>query len=221
VTALNREIKQIESSLQQWFSNKAFVKAAMVMDYPILPEEQVLVANAISRRQQEFATGRWLSRKGLQYFGLPDEPIKMGKLRNPVWPESIIGTISHDGEICAVALMREQKQMEKNIGVDLIHLSQRTDKINNLISMFMANADELSAVTTLNMTVDPAVLLFSIKESVIKAMSFQLDDFIDMRQIEIYRTDKLRFRISGDSINADILAATTDNYLATAIKVRK
>jgi len=217
-TQLSRDIEQIEHSLKQWFPSQAFTKAAKIQDYPILPEEQALVANAVSSRQHEFATGRWLSRQGLQSFGLPDRPIKMGRLRNPLWPESVTGTISHDGELCAVVLMQEPQCNEAGIGIDLVALTQRTGRMDELAPMFMANADELSAMAAFNLAVDPALLLFSVKESVVKAMSFQQDDFIDMRAIEVHHADKLRFSISGNLVSADIVAATTGNYLLTAVK---
>lgn len=217
---LSRDIKLIEHSLKQWFPSQAFIKAAKIQGYPILPEEQALVANAVSSRQHEFATGRWLSRQGLQSFGLPDKPIKVGRLRNPLWPESVTGTISHDGDLCAVVLMQKRKYSEAGIGIDLVSLPQRAGRMDELVSMFMVNADELGSLAAFNLAVEPALLLFSIKESVIKAMSFQLDDFIDMRAIEIYAADKLRFRIAGNVVSADILAATAGNYLVTAVKGR-
>ncbi|MDP1771716.1 MAG: 4'-phosphopantetheinyl transferase superfamily protein [Methylobacter sp.] len=216
---LSRDIEQIEHSLKQWFlPGQAFVKAAKIQDYPILPEEQALVAKAVSSRQHEFATGRWLSRQGLQSFGLPDEPIKMGRLRNPLWPKSVSGTISHDGKLCAVVLMQKHQHSEAGIGIDLVSLPQRAGRMDELTPMFLANADELSAMAAFNLAVDPALLLFSIKESVVKAMSFKLDDFIDMRAIEIHHSDKMRFSISGNAICADITAATTGNYLVTAVR---
>ena len=213
------DIEQIEGHLKRWFPSQAFIKAAKIQAYPILPEEQALVATAVSSRQHEFATGRWLSRQGLQLFGLPNEPLKIGRLRNPLWPESVTGTISHDGEFCAVVLMQKHLHSEVGIGIDLVSLSQRTGKMDELAPIFMANTDELSAMAVFNVAVDPALLLFSVKESVIKAMSFQLDDFIDMRAIEIYLADKVCVRLFGNAVSADILAANTANYLVTAVKV--
>ncbi|MCK9396095.1 MAG: 4'-phosphopantetheinyl transferase superfamily protein [Methylobacter sp.] len=216
---LSRDIERIECSLKQWFPGQAFIKAARIQHYPILPEERALVVNAVSSRQHEFATGRWLSRQGLQSWGLPDWPIKTGELRNPLWPEPVIGTISHDGELCAVVLMQKHQHSESGIGIDLVSLPQRTGRMDELAPMFLANADELGVMAAFNIAVDPALLLFSVKESVVKAMSLQLGDFIDMRAIEIHCTDKLSFRISGNSVSAEILAATTGNYLVTAVKV--
>jgi len=217
---IGSEIEQIERSLRQWFPSEVFIKAARIMDYPILAEERALVANAVSHRQQEFATGRWLSRKGLQYLGLPDAPITMGRLRNPLWPESVIGTISHDGEVCAVALMQKQRHIAAGIGIDLVHLHQRAGRMHDLTPMFMTGTDELKAMAAMKVAVDPALLLFSIKESVVKALSFQLEDFIDMRSIEIYYADGLRFRVFGQPVSADMQAAASDEYLLTAVTVR-
>lgn len=213
------DIEQIESRLKQWFPSQAFIKAAKTQAYPILPEEQALVANAVSSRQHEFASGRWLARQGLQLFGLPDQPINIGRLRNPLWPASVIGTLSHDGELCAVVLMQKHQHSEAGIGIDLLSLSRKTGKMDELAPMFMADTDELGAMAAFNVAVDPALLLFSVKESVIKALSFQLDDFIDMRAIEICRADKLSVRLCGATVNADIFAAITANYLVTAAKV--
>jgi 4'-phosphopantetheinyl transferase EntD len=218
MTELNRDIEQIEHCLKHWFPAQAFAKAAKIQHYPILPEERTLVDKAVVSRQREFATGRWLSRQGLQSFGLADEPIKMGRLRNPLWPESVTGTITHDGELCAVVLINGRKSSVAGIGIDLVSLPLRIGRIDELVSMFMVNADELSAMSAFNIAVDPALLLFSVKESVVKAMSFYLDNFIDMRDIEIHHADKLHFTVSGKIVSADMFAATTGNYLLTAVK---
>jgi len=65
-------------------------------------------------------------------------------------------------------------------------------------------------------SIDPAVLLFSIKESVIKALRYKLDSFIDMRDIEIYKSGRLQYKLLGNSIHGNIFVAKTNNYLLTA-----
>ncbi len=219
MTEINRDIEHIESHLRQWFSEQAFIKAARIQNYLILPEEQALVANAVSSRQCEFATGRWLARQGLQQFGLPDQPITIGELRNPQWPEAIMGTISHDGDLCAVALMQKQQHSETGIGIDLISLSQREGRLDELVPMFTTSHDELNAVTALNLPIAPAILLFSIKESVVKALSAHLGDFIDMRSIEIYFSNNLQVRLFERSVKAEIYASKSEHYVLTAVKV--
>jgi enterobactin synthetase component D len=210
----------VERVLSGWFPSETFIKAARIDDYPILPEEHALIARAVNRRRREFATGRWLARGGLRHFGVPDQPILMGRLRNPLWPQSVIGTISHDGDLCAVALRRKGMGPVRGIGMDLVSLPQQAGTMDELASMFMANGGELDGVAQLNVPVDPALLLFSLKESVIKAMTSQLDGFIDMRAIEIRTADTFAIHVADRPIQADLFAAVTGAYLVTAVSVR-
>jgi enterobactin synthetase component D len=210
----------VERALGGWFPRETFIKAARINDYPILPEERALIVRAVDHRRREFATGRWLAREGLRHLGLPDRPILMGKLRNPLWPQSVIGTISHDGDLCAVALRRDGIGPMRGIGMDLASLPHRAGTMDELAHMFMANAGEMDSVAPLNVPVDPALLLFSLKESVIKAMAAQLDGFIDMRAIEIRATDTFAIHMADRLIQADLFAAVTGGYLVTAVTIR-
>lgn len=216
---VDKDVAAIEDILRSWFSDKAFIKASKIQLYPVLDAEKILVADAVINRQKEFSTGRWLARQGLQQFGLPIEPIKIGKLRNPLWPDSLLGSITHDAECCAVVLVQKQAHNGLGIGIDLVALSQRAGKLDGLESMIVANMLELDAVSKLNLALEPALLLFSIKESVIKALSFYLDDFIDMRLIEVFYTNKILFKLSGCLITGDVFAAITQNYLLTAVNI--
>jgi enterobactin synthetase component D len=212
------DIGQIETVLRQWFAAPAFVAAAAIDDYPMHPQEQVLVANAVRRRQQEFATGRWLAQRGLQQFGHQHWPLLTGRLRNPLWPATLTGSISHDGALCAAVLMAAAELPA--CGIDLVYLPQRSGRLGELAPMFVADDDELSAVAALAAGIDPAVLLFSVKESIVKAMSQQIDDFIDLRAIVVHQTDTLRFNIGAHAPDAVMLASVVGDYLLTAVKVR-
>ena len=209
------EIQIIEGFLKQWFLD-AFIQGAPIDAYPILPEEESFISKADQRRQNEFSTGRWLSRQGLHFFGFEDYPVKIGLLREPVWPESILGSISHDGEVCAVVLVRKDLHGICGVGVDLVKISSRLKNMSDLTSIFMTSQSELEAMNSINISIDPAVLLFSIKESVIKALRYKLDSFIDMRDIEIYESGRLQYKLLGNSIHGNIFVAKTNNYLLTA-----
>ncbi|HEY8036304.1 MAG TPA: 4'-phosphopantetheinyl transferase superfamily protein [Methylobacter sp.] len=219
MVGVDKDVAAIEDILRSWFSEEAFIKASKIQLYPLLDAEKTLVADAVIGRQKEFSTGRWLARQGLQQFGLAIEPIRIGKLRNPLWPDSVLGSISHDAECCAVVLVQKQAHNGAGIGIDLVALSQRAGKLDGLESMVTANMLELDAVNKLNLAVEPALLLFSIKESIIKALSFYLDDFIDMRLIEVSYANKILFKLSGRLITGDVFAAITQNYLLTAVNI--
>jgi enterobactin synthetase component D len=214
------EADAVEHCLRRWLPGETFVKAARIDDYPILPEEQTLVARAVDRRRREFATGRWLARQALRSFGLPDRPIMMGPLRNPLWPDSVIGAISHDGALCAVALSRKSDASVAGIGIDLVSLPPRIGRMDELAPIFVASAQEMDAVAALDVAVDQALLLFSLKESVIKAISPRFDDFIDMRAIEVRRAKAFEIHIAGTVVAVDLFAAVTGGYLVTAACLR-
>ena len=214
------DVAQAEACLTRWLPDETFVRAARIGDYPILPEEQALVADAVEKRRREFMTGRWLARAGLRHFGLPDQPLLVGRLRNPLWPDGMLGTLSHDGDLCAVALRRRTAAV-RGIGIDLILLAQRAGRMDELAPMFVTGAGEMDSIRTLDVAADPAMLLFSLKEAAIKALSFHLTDFIDMRDVEIRRPgDRFELRLSDGAIPADLFAAVTDRYLVTAAVIR-
>jgi 4'-phosphopantetheinyl transferase EntD len=212
---LELEIQIIEGFLKQWFLD-AFIQGAPIAAYPILPEEESFISKAVQRRRNEFSTGRWLSRRGLHFFGFENYPVKIGLLREPVWPDSILGSISHDGEVCTVVLARKDLHGICGIGVDLVEISSRLKNMSDLTSIFMTSQSELEAMNSINISIDPAVLLFSIKESVIKALRYKLDSFIDMRDIEIYKSGRLQYKLRENSIRGNIFVAKTNNYLLTA-----
>lgn len=214
------DIELLERTLAPWFPATAFVKFARIARYPILPEEESLVADAVERRQAEFATGRWLARTGLRHFGIPDAPIRMGRLRNPVWPESALGTISHDGGLCGVVLVPKGGSDDAGIGIDLVSLPQRTGRMDELAPMFVAGPEELAAMRAFEVDVEAALLLFSLKEAVVKALSSRLEDFIDLRAIEIHPDRGAPVTVSGEPVRATLRAAVAGGHLVTAARIR-
>jgi enterobactin synthetase component D len=211
------EAAEVARLLTRWMPDGTFVQAAGIDDHPVLPAEAALVATAVERRRHEFVTGRWLARAGLRHFGLPDRPILMGRLRNPLWPNGMIGTISHDGALCAVALRR--RDSVRGIGIDLIERTRRAGRMDDLAPMFLTNSDELAVIGALDVAADPWMVLFSLKEAVIKALSFRLDDFVDMRAIEIRQGEPFAIRIADATIDVELFAAMTE-YLVTAATIR-
>jgi 4'-phosphopantetheinyl transferase EntD len=72
------------------------------------PEERAQVERAVPARQREFATGRHCARALLRQLGCADEPLLRGEDRLPVWPEGVVGSISHTRAVCAVAVARRE-----------------------------------------------------------------------------------------------------------------
>lgn len=68
------------------------------------PEEHACVARAVPKRQHEFATGRRLAHQLLARLGAPDFALLADADRAPIWPEGLVGSISHSHGLCVVAV---------------------------------------------------------------------------------------------------------------------
>lgn len=216
--ALEPEIQRVAAQLRAWFPDPDFVGAARIADHPIFPQESAIIARAAPRRREEFSTGRWLCRQGLRSFGYPDSPILVGRLQNPVWPDGVTGALSHDGELCATVLRRLRTPAATGrLGIDLIELNQRGVRMADLAPLFLASAGELGAMKAFGVAAEPALLLFSLKESIVKAVSSQINDYIDLRSIEVH--DPSSATIAGRRLEGEMRAAATQNFLLTAAMV--
>jgi 4'-phosphopantetheinyl transferase EntD len=73
----------------------------------LLPDELALVSSAVDSRQREFAAGRLLARRLLSELGVAGScAVLRGAEREPLWPDGIVGSITHKRGWAAVALAR-------------------------------------------------------------------------------------------------------------------
>jgi 4'-phosphopantetheinyl transferase EntD len=70
----------------------------------LLPAEAKHLKRAVPKRVQEFAAGRLCARKLLAEFGFLDFPVEVGDDRQPVWPHTMVGSITHTAGLCAAVL---------------------------------------------------------------------------------------------------------------------
>ncbi|MFD0371698.1 4'-phosphopantetheinyl transferase [Streptomyces sp. NPDC127114] len=59
------------------------------------PAEAALIAKAVDTRRREFTTARWCARQALAGLGAPAAALLPGPHGAPVWPEGILGSITH------------------------------------------------------------------------------------------------------------------------------
>jgi 4'-phosphopantetheinyl transferase EntD len=78
-------------------------------DAELLSEEQVQLGRAVESRIREFATARSCARRALAILGLPPGPIFRGSKREPLWPDGVVGSITHcrGYRAAAVALAKD------------------------------------------------------------------------------------------------------------------
>ncbi|GGS12499.1 4'-phosphopantetheinyl transferase [Streptomyces aureoverticillatus] len=136
-------------------------------DAVLFPEEAAYVAKAVLKRQREFATARHCARLALAQVGVPPGPILRGDKGEPLWPDDIVGSMTHCLGYRAAVVARPDAVT--SVGVDAEPAEPLSDPgVLDLVS------DEAERATLAALAVEqPAVpwdrLLFSAKESVYKA----------------------------------------------------
>lgn len=137
-----------------------------IVDVPLFPEEESIVARAVEKRRREFVTGRACARLALARLGLEPGAIPSAAGGAPQWPGGVVGSITHCEGFRAAAVARSADLM--TIGID----AEPNAPLPDGILPDVALPEEREQLRTLSRA-DPSLswdrLLFSAKESVYKA----------------------------------------------------
>lgn len=82
----------------------------------LLPEEEAALGRVGEGRRLEFTTARSCARRALVELGLPPTPILPGLRREPLWPNGVVGSITHCRGYRAAAVARREDFL--SIGID-------------------------------------------------------------------------------------------------------
>jgi len=88
----------------------AAVASAECFDDPpgvvLFDQERAVVARAVDKRRREFATVRHCARRALATLGHSPVPLVPGRRGAPLWPDGIVGSMTHCDGYRAAALAR-------------------------------------------------------------------------------------------------------------------
>ncbi len=87
-------------------------------DGALFPGEEIAVARAVDKRRREFIAGRTCARRAMAALGELAAPIPQGEDRAPVWPEGLVGSITHTDTWCAAAVARTADGV-RALGLDI------------------------------------------------------------------------------------------------------
>lgn len=136
----------------------------------LFPEEEMVVARAVGKRQREFQAGRACARAALARLAVRPQPVPSGARGEPVWPPGIVGSITHCDGYCACGV--GWRTEFASLGID----AEPDAPLPADVLEAIASPAERRAIGTLQASL-PGVswdrLGFSAKESVFKAW-FQL-----------------------------------------------
>lgn len=130
----------------------------------LLPSETVNLARAAPKRVEEFTAGRLCARRALAEFGIVDFPVRVAADRQPIWPDTMVGSITHTEGLC-VAVVAERRGV-LSIGID----SEVVAPIDPRLAARICVPAESEWIASLPEPQRPAAitLIFSVKEAFFK-----------------------------------------------------
>lgn len=143
----------------------------------LFAKEEVLIAGASRRRQDEFRAGRIYARAALEKLKRVPFPILRSKERFPIWSKDIVGSISHTDKICLAVVA--PSSLLAGIGLDIEDDSALDAEIVDLICLDGDLGAEPKAAQ------DLPKLIFVIKEAVFKLYNPITRKFLDFKDIAV------------------------------------
>lgn len=189
---------------------------------PLLGDEAAEIAGAVPHRHREFAAGRTCARRAMAALGHARVPLPRGQDRMPVWPEGLVGSITHTGTRVAAAL-GWRRQGFAAIGIDL----EPAGPLPTELWPSICTADEWAGLAT-TCGLAPAIavrLVFCLKEAAFKCQYPLSRAMLEFNDLAIspgpeagtfsatYRRDAPPFR-TDDPITGRF--AVRDGHLAAA-----
>ncbi|WP_017975927.1 4'-phosphopantetheinyl transferase family protein [Actinopolyspora halophila] len=129
----------------------------------LLPEEEPFVARAVHKRRREFTVARGCARRALAGLDHGEVAVPSGTNREPLWPEGVVGSITHCTGYCASAVAREGAV--RSLGIDAETGGELPPGVLEQVTV----EGERELLSRLPADRNWDRLLFSAKESVYKA----------------------------------------------------
>jgi 4'-phosphopantetheinyl transferase EntD len=147
----------------------------------LLPAEAGSLGRAVPKRIQEFAAGRLCARRVLQVLGIEGYALGVAADRQPLWPQHIVGSITHTQGFCAA--VAAERTLLAAIGLD----SEIVGHVTRGLWPKICVEEELAWIAALPHTLqDRAVtVLFSAKEAFYKCQYPLVGEWLEFHDVAI------------------------------------
>ena len=164
-------------------------------EWDATPEEMMRTADHMAHRKAEFLTGRTYARRALRSLGMPAPTIGWNADRSPIWPEGVIGCITHTRDYCAAVVARtEGPNAIRGIGIDI----ETPGRITDAIAMKTFTAAERAALALVpeELRQERMCVMFCAKEAFYK-MQFPLTKaWVGFQDVEVTLGEEGQFNLT-------------------------
>jgi 4'-phosphopantetheinyl transferase EntD len=133
------------------------------------------------KRLADFSTGRYCAIKALEQLGIQDAIIPIGEDRAPIWPEGIVGSISHCDSLTGAIVAKSSDHI--SLGLDIEEIGRVTLDLWDLV--FTENEKVYLRSLTGRKLEEHSTAIFSIKEAFYKFQHPLTKTFLDFLDVEV------------------------------------
>jgi 4'-phosphopantetheinyl transferase EntD len=182
-------------------------KQELPLHYLTLPPNQQFSQKRIS----DFSTGRYCAIKALEQLGIKDVLIPIGEDRAPVWPEGIVGSISHCDILTGAIVAKNSDHI--SLGLDIEEIGRVTPDLWDFV--FTQNEKRyLSSLSEKEILIQ-STAIFSIKEAFYKFQFPLTNFFLDFLDVEVKLPECNQVNIihNSYSINLEITTNRSNFFI--------
>jgi 4'-phosphopantetheinyl transferase EntD len=142
--------------------------------------------HATQKRQREFLAGRWCAKQALQGLGAGSTHVAVAGDRAPIWPDGVVGSITHTGDFAAAAVAWAADIAGLGIDSEQIIDPATADDIADIC---MVNEATLFKAAHGRSFCEFCTFVFSAKEAVFKCLFPLTRKFLEFSDVRITSFD--------------------------------
>lgn len=157
------------------------------------------LAKAVDKRCAEYLAGRIVARQAIEQIHGTKPQIGTYKDRSPIWPQGLVGSITHSDRVVAAAVA--DKRRHRFLGIDFEHWM--TGKLADELADQILDQHERQLVCGSPMSFERGItLIFSAKESFYKAVYPHVKTFFGFDEARVVSVD-----IANGTFNIELLTS--------------
>ncbi|MEG3756172.1 4'-phosphopantetheinyl transferase family protein [Psychromonas arctica] len=145
-----------------------------------------MLNKAVAKRKSEFLAGRYLAKIIMKHLQFQDKNIGINEHKAPVWPQELLGSITHSRETAHCVITKLQSH--KYIGIDVEHWLS-TEDANSLMNNIVSDQNEYQILLPYINFEQAITLIFSAKESLYKAIFKEFEHYVDFHVAKVTKVN--------------------------------
>jgi len=160
-------LSNITSKINLLLADDCYLKTGKILNYqtPLSPVELKIIEDSSLSRMKEFRAGRSISKEAAAFLGIEIASIPKDNNGCPLWPSTVVGSISHKAGFCGAML--GHRNAYSSIGLDI----ELVEHLNKDVWSVFASTQEIDQASSCAMDTGLfANLIFSAKEAFFKCL---------------------------------------------------